>query len=266
MIYLKTIFSAPNEVKFIKLNLLESWDIVDKVVVCEYNKTHTGLSKPYYFENYLDTFTEEQKNRILYLKFDLSGITKESVTDHDIIHLNEKYMRGYFVEGLDLKNNDIVFSVDADEIIFRRFYPKIINSFSFFRKAFKLNLHQFYYKPNYLWIDKDFIAPTVCKGSYYHKFPSQWRYDGKLFLGRTGAHFSWQLTVDEMLEKLKNYGHAHNYGHLAQREILEDAVKNKKYPFNEKEDFRIRVLDFDKDAEYYPETFKQILNDFSYLL
>lgn len=266
MIYLKTIFSAPNEAKFIKLNLLESWDYVDKMIVCEYNKTHTGFPKPYYFESYLHMFTEEQKERIIYLKFDLTGITIESRTDHNIIHMNEKYMRGYFVKGINIKWNDIVFSVDADEIIFRSFYPKIINSFSLFHRAFKLNLHQFFYRPNYLWVDKDFIGPTVCKGSYYLRFPSQWRYDGKLFPEKAGAHFSWQLTVDEMIQKLKNYGHAHDYAHLANREILTDAVENKKYPFNEKEKFEIKILDFEKDAAFYPERFSSVADEFSSLL
>jgi hypothetical protein len=159
-----------------------------------------------------------------------------------------------------------VFSVDADEIIFGSSYPKILGSFSLFRRAFKLNLHQFFYKPNYLWVDKDFIGPTVCKGSYYHRFPSQWRYDGKLFQEKAGAHFSWQLTIDEMIEKLNNYGHAHDYAHLANREILADAVENKKYPFNEKERFEIRLLDFEKDAAYYPEKFKLVMDDFANLL
>ena len=54
MIYLKTYFYSPHEIKFLKLNLMEAYDYIDKFIICEYNMRHTGLSSKndYIFEKH----------------------------------------------------------------------------------------------------------------------------------------------------------------------------------------------------------------------
>ena len=98
------------------------------------------------------------------------------------------------------------------------------------------------------------------------RYPAQWRYEGKVHDEIVGCHFSWQLTIDEMIAKLSSYAHAADYGHLANREILTDAINNKKYPFNEKVDFQIRDIDYKSSPEYYPDTYKEFSQEFEYLL
>ena len=163
MIYLKTIFSAPNEIKFLKLNLSEAFPYVDKFIICEFNRTHIGSEREFIFENYWNQFTPEEKEKIIYIKGDISAFAKFSETDGRIIHdVNEKIIRGYFASQIKLENKDIIFSVDADEIIFGQEYPKIISQLKWWRPAIKLPLYQFYYRINYLWENNKFIAPTVC--------------------------------------------------------------------------------------------------------
>ena len=267
MIYLKTIFTCPNEVKYLKLNLKESFNYIDKFIICEFNRTHIGSEKELIFEQYLQEFTQEEQKKIIYIGADISHLAIYEPDNNEIIHNNERLMRGYFVKQLDLNGNDVVFSVDADEIIFGQYYEKVLKKIGFFTKAILLPLHQFFYRINYLWDNNTFIAPTVSKVSYYKNvYPAQWRYDGKLFSEKAGCHFSWCLTIDEMIAKLGMYSHHKDYRHLAKKEVLEDAVKNKTYPFDRKVDFHIKVIDFYRDKEFFPVSIYTMLDEFKYLI
>jgi len=267
MIYLKTIFSAPNEIKYLKLNLREAFDHIDNFIICEFNRTHTGEKRELIFERYLDQFSDEELDKIIYIGADISREAKPANGNSELAHKNEQLMRGYFASQVNLNSNDIIFSVDADEIIFGRYYEQIMDKLSFYNRAIKLPLHQFFYRTNYLWENKDFVAPTVCKASYYKKkYPAQWRYDGKLYPEKVGCHFSWLLTIDEMINKLNSYSHNPEYGHLARREILEEAVRTKTYPFDPSIDFSIKVLDMHKDKQYYPSKIYSMLDEFQHLM
>jgi Glycosyltransferase family 17 len=79
MIYLKTCFSAENEIKFLKLNLRESFKHIDKFIICEFNRTHTGAERELIFNKYSDFFTPEEKEKIIYIGADVSKKTKYSM-------------------------------------------------------------------------------------------------------------------------------------------------------------------------------------------
>ncbi|MBZ4646758.1 MAG: hypothetical protein JG777_2247 [Clostridia bacterium] len=267
MIYLKTIFSAPNEIKYLKLNLREAFDYIDNFIICEYNRTHTGEERELIFERYINQFSDAELDKIIYLGADISKEALLAKGNSEIAHKNEQLMRGYFASQVNLKGSDIVFSVDADEIIFGQFYEPITDKLGYFNRAIKLPLHQFFYRVNYLWENKDFIAPTVCKVKYYgKKYPAQWRYDGKLYPEKVGCHFSWLLTTEEMINKLNVYSHNPEYGHLARKDVCEEAVRTKTYPFDSSVDFKIRVLDVYKDTQYYPRKIYDMLDDFQYMM
>jgi len=87
-----------------------------------------------------------------------------------------------------------------------------------------------------------------------------------LYNKTVGCHFSWCLTIDEMLTKLQSYAHSYDYSHLAQRELLEDAIQKRTYPFDPNVDFQIRKLDIQSDREYYPHKIYEMLDEFEYLI
>lgn len=267
MVYLKTIFSAPSEIKFLKLNLREAFDHIDAFVVCEFNRTHIGKHRDLLFKSFLNQFSEEERGKIIYVPGDISRQAVEAEYSNVQAHWNERLMRGYFATKIPLKKHDVVFSVDADEIIFGYQYERILEKLSIFHPAYRLRLHQFYYRMNYLWENNEFIAPTVCYAWYYaFRYPGQWRYAGKLYKETAGCHFSWCLSIDDMINKLDAYAHHYEYGHLARPEILKKAVKEKIYPFDSSVDFRIRVLDPHKDPQYYPKSFFKMWDEFSGLI
>lgn len=268
MIYLRTIFSAPNEIKYLKLNLREAYPFIEKFIICEFNRTHVGEEKELIFENYFHSFTEEEQKKIIYIGADISAHTVMAKGDNNLAHKNEQLMRGYFASQLDLKGDDIIFAVDADEIVFGQYYEKITAKMRWpWVQAIRLPMFQFFYRADYLWENLIITAAAASRVKCYkNNYPAQWRDKGKLFKETVGCHFSWCLTIDEMIAKLQTYAHQSDYGHLAKREILKDAVKNKTYPFDPAVDFRIKVLNIHKDTGYYPPKIYTMLDEFKEIL
>lgn len=268
-VYFKTIFYAPLELPFIKMNLVESLHYVDKFIVVEGNRTHVGEPREYIFERYISAIPAELRHKILYIKADIAKDTVDCTGSNDgcQMHSNENVLWDSFEKYVDLQDNDIVISADADEVIYRKVYPLILNLLRPERPLI-LPLHQFFYRMNYLWKNETFWAPTAAYAGYYNRrpHPHKWRYDGKKFPIMAGCHFSWQLTIEQMLFKLKTYAHNDIYGHLADRKVLQDAVDKKKYPFDPDRHFVIDELSPDNDQIYYPESFFIFRSDFDHLL
>lgn len=230
MIYLKTYFYAPHEIPFLECNLAEAFPHIDKFIICEYNRTHTGHARNFIFDSLRTESLKSEK--VAYFPCDISEETVFADTNERAIHeINEPVMRGYFVKCLQLQDDDIIVSVDADEIIDSRVFPHILDHVRQHGTTL-LQLHQFMYKPTYFWKDNQFIAPTAAKYSAFkNRYPAAWRYEGKLFPEVVGCHFSWCMSVDAMIAKLKSYGHP-QYRVYADKGVLESAIRDKKYPFD----------------------------------
>jgi hypothetical protein len=257
----KTLFSSPNEVAFIRMNLLETEAHVDQFIVCEFDRTHTGQPRDFLFENFRHEFSESEWKRITYIKAEIGGMVKDGFNNSENSHYNEDVMRGYFIRVVDIESKDIVISVDADEIIFSRCYPDIINSLGFFTRAVKLELNQFFYRLDYLWLNERFIAPTVCYGSYYKKQNSRWRYDGKLYKGVVGTHFSWCIPIDDMVKKITTNAHQNDYAKKINYNVMRDAVANKSYPFDDRE-FKILSVNTNDFPNLYPSSINKVKSMF----
>ena len=265
MIYFKTYFYSHHEVPFLILNLRECYKYVDKFVICEFNYTHTGIKRNYIWDQHKHKFPTELIDKVVYLQIDMSNIVKNGVNNENIIHsVNEPYMRGSFTKYLNLQDNDIIISVDADEIIYGEMYPELIQIVKN-KGSICLTLNQFFYRVNYYWIDNPFRAPTIALYKTYKKtFPSQWRYQGETYNKMVGCHFSWCMSVDDMLIKMKCAGHGPRYRHLEKKEILEDAVQNCKYPFSQRS-FNIKIIDFDT-SPIIPKQMLKMKDDFKDLI
>lgn len=245
MIYLKTYFYVEHEFQFLSLNLKQAYNHIDKFIICEFNRTHTGMPRDFIGKDTLFKHLPTDKlDKVLYLPIDISDYSVEAYNNEELIHqINEPVMRSIFMKFLDLKDDDIVVSVDADEIIYENTYPRILK-FLETKPACSLNLHQFFYKKNYLWKNVDFIAPVAAK--FYHfknSFPCNLRYGEPVLSEKAGCHFSWCMSVDEMIYKLHTYSHP-RYRFCADKELLEDAIFNKKYPFDLSVKFDIEVVDY----------------------
>ena len=251
MRYLKTYFYVAHELPFIKANLLESQDSVDYFIVCEYDKTHTGMPRPFIGKDKLfDCLPSELHSKLIYLPLEIGKYTKEAYNNENLIHkINEPVMRSIFMKHMQMTDEDIVISVDADEIIYRDAYSSIYAELEKV-DVVQLKLNQFFYKKTYLWENISFIAPVAAKYKYFKKkFPCNLRYEGKVMDEVVGCHFSWCMNVDEMIYKLHTYSHP-KYRSCADRDLLREAVKNKTYPFDPNINFQI--LEIPENSELLP--------------
>lgn len=247
MIYLKTYFYTPHEIKYLVANLIESHKHIDYFIVCESNIHHTGRSRDLIYERLkvIDSFPEKLREKVIYLPFDLSSSAGDGYNNEDVIHqVNEPLMRSAFSQVLNFQDNDIIFSVDADEIIYGDSYSFLIKEVKK-HSCIRINFNQFFYKFNYLWKNQDFTSPIGARYSHFRqRFPANWRDEGKLVEGKHGAHLSWCMTVDEMIFKLDTYSHP-RYRFCSDTKLLHSAIDNKEYPFDKSVDFKITELEWD---------------------
>jgi hypothetical protein len=72
------------------------------------------------------------------------------------------------MKHIEMKDDDIVISVDADEIIYRDAYRSIFAELDK-TDVVQLKLHQFFYKKTYLWENTSFVAPVAARYKYFKK-------------------------------------------------------------------------------------------------
>lgn len=239
---LKTYFYAEHELRFIAANLIEGHEHFDRFIVCEHNRTHTGRPRDMIgWERLRDSLPSHLLSKVEYVPLDISKLTVEAYDDEETIHnVNEPVMRSSFMCVCSLDPDDVVFSVDADEIIYASAYEPAAQ---IARRdgACLLTLNQFFYRLNWLWEGNEFVAPTVALAKTL-QFPSNIRYTGTRLPGFAGCHFSWCLTPEQMVYKLHTYAHP-RYRFCADLELLTRSIAEKRYPFDESVDFRLRELE-----------------------
>jgi len=245
MIYLKTYMYAPHELEFIITNLEECYDHIDKMIVCEFNINHTGVKREYEFLDLKDRIPEHLRDKLDYHACDVYDVTARAYEDEPAIHrVNEPVMRSWFTKLYDFNDNDIIISIDADEIIYGDKIPYIVDQVNN-NGVVSLKMRQFFYKKTYLWENLTFKSAIACLfRNIQPKYPNNWRDIGVLTDQFVGCHFSWCMTPKEMVHKLDTYSHP-QYRFCSDEKLLEDAIENKKYPFDDGTQFDIRELEPD---------------------
>lgn len=243
MIYLKTYMYAQHELEFIIANLQECYDHIDKMIVCEFNINHTGEKRNFEFEDLCSKVPENLRDKLDYHACDIYDITARAFNDEDTIHrVNEPIMRSFFTTLYDFDPEDIIISVDADEILYREEIQGVIDKVKT-NNIVSLKMRQFFYKKTYLWEDIIWRSAIACKFKAINPaYPNNWRDTGVPTEDFVGCHFSWCMSTEAMIKKLYTYSHP-CYRFCADKEILQDAIDNKKYPFDKNRSFNIKEID-----------------------
>lgn len=262
-IYAKTIVSSKTELPYVAMNLAELSGVVDEFLICESNMTHTGefvghKLKKFFMENLAG-------NNIRFIEVDLRTKTKPWSENSDDLHFNEQLIRNGFTHYIRLEDDDIVISMDADEVLFRnrtRTILKRLNRRFLNRGSYVLKLNQVIYKISYKWIDCDFRGPIIAKASYFLQNENpQWRYEGFPTLRKSGTHFTWIMTPEDMVKKIKRYSHRVENEKFAEVSLLKESIANKKYPFEANRPFNI-VVSKKFTERYYPRSLRANLFHF----
>ena len=112
------------------------------------------------------------------------------------------------------------------------------------------------YKISYLWTDCNFQGPIISRASYFIDKPEpQWRYDGSRTFLKSGTHFSWVMSINDMIEKIKKYSHRAENEIFADKGLLTDAVIQKRYLFEPSRPFKIKELN-SYESRCYPKSLK----------
>lgn len=252
MLYLKSYCYSKHELPFIIANLDEGFNHIDKLILYEYNFTHTGLPKEYEIEKVLHLIPENLKTKLVYKKIDLTNYTEYAVNDENTCHqVNENIQRSWLFndDEIILQDDDIIIDIDIDEIVYASSYDDLILELNKANKPISIKLNQFFFKNTYLWSNLIFDAPAIYKYKMVRNMNKTvkgvvckyQRYCSHKTSKIYGCHMSWVMPVDDMLKKIYSGAHT-KYHHLGKREILEKAIEDKKYVFDLKRPFDIIEL------------------------
>ena len=136
MIYDLFCFFNELDVLYERLNYLDKY--VDKFVICESNVTHTGMPKPFVFEENQERFSKF-KSKIIYLKF--------FGEKHDNAWVNENLQRNFILNQVNFEINDKIIISDVDEIPSENFIKKLV---SYEGNEILISIQEFsFFWPNY---------------------------------------------------------------------------------------------------------------------
>ena len=251
MIYLKSYCYNKHELAFVIANLMEGYNFIDKLLLYEYNFTHTGIPKKYELEPLIKLIPEHLQSKLYYKKVDITNYVEYAYENGPLIHeINEPIQRSWAFNDPDIKfnNDDIIIDIDIDEIIYKSSYISLIKELEEKNRPLSIRLNQFFYKNTYLWSNLNFASPTIykysmtgnkiIKGLKIKNFRDVETQTSNIY----GCHMSWVMPVDYMLKKLHSYSHP-EYRHFCNKEILEKAIKEKKYIFDLNRPFNIQELE-----------------------
>lgn len=244
------------------MNLEEMLDLVDYFLITEANVTHTGEARKFEFLDRYQTELEAISDKISCIRMDLQQDTILSFLNPDILHGNEQKIRDGFRQNLEIYPDDIVISCDADEVLFNkrmRAHIRRIQRLPWSKDSYRLRLHQVIYRLNYLWKDCNFQGPVICRAAHFmNQDNPQWRYSGSRTFRKSGTHFSWVMTIEDMVKKIYRYSHRAENEIFASHEMLSVAVNEKKYIFEPERKFTIvETNSYKKNC--YPQSLKKFI-------
>lgn len=245
----KTNFKIYDCITFYQANMLFQLrfevlkDVVDYFVICEANKTHTGLKKKF---NFNPKIPDKYKEKIIYIKVkDLPNINIKGKKDYKLLRLQ---MENLFKGIKFAKPDDLIVFSDEDEIP----NPQLINTFNFQKYKFGIFLqNMYYYKLNIINVNEgngNWAGPRICQRknlksffklrllktkNLYYPF---WRIDKERniqLIKNGGWHFTYLMTLKEISNKIKNMAHTEfNKNEFKDILNIKKKIKNLQDPFN----------------------------------
>ncbi len=234
-------------------------DIVDYFVVCEANKSHSGIKKTF---NFNPNIPKKYKDKIIYIKVtDLPNIKIKGKKDYKLLSLQ---MENLF-KGIKIANpDDIIIFSDEDEIP----NPNMIKNFNFEKFKFGIFLqNMYYYKLNIMNTDEgngNWAGTRICQKKSLKSFfklrllklknlnYTFWRVDKEKsiqLIKDGGWHFTYLMKPEDISKKIEDMAHTEfNKSEFKNISFIENNIKNLQDPFNRKLNLKKTVID-----DSYPE-------------
>lgn len=233
-----------NELDVLKIRFEELYDVVDRFVLVESDKTFRGQPKPYYFEENKEHYTK-YLDKIVHIK--LVDTNDYGVDEHHEPWEREYWQRNQVMQGLnDCSPDDIIILSDVDEIprrnIIRDLSFDFIESIELTGFSYSINMHDcgFYTikAVKYSHIDSPQNIRTTPPNSivknggwHFSSLGDEYHISHKL---KSFAH--WELDIPErtdpakikqrMLDGVDIIGDGHRYMKLEIDETWPEEIKN----------------------------------------
>ena len=222
-------FTFYNELDMLEFRLMELNDVVDIFVIVEATTTHSGLPKELNFHKNKHRFLNWLPKIHYYV---VDNLPKGNSSSHD--WFREEYQRDaikFALTQISPNPNDTILISDLDEIPNTQIINYFINNPTF-NECLGLSMDWYYYNLN----TKLNIPPSRnAKILRYQKMlttglsPSQIRLEDWMYLENGGWHFSFFMSVDKIIEKLKSYAHQeYNTKEIINPERLRKLIKEGK--------------------------------------
>lgn len=163
MIYYSVMLN--NELEMLQLQFIINYNIVDKFIIIESNKTFSGLDKPYYFDQNKTLF-EKYQDKIIHLKIKQNEVVEDITFENfNLIYtpyknnwIREKDQREGFLKTMSFNDDDLIFFSDADEIVF---LDKVLSQIDYDKVNYFNLIHCKYYI-NITDIPREFVKNANC--------------------------------------------------------------------------------------------------------
>jgi beta-1,4-mannosyl-glycoprotein beta-1,4-N-acetylglucosaminyltransferase len=212
-------FIFNNEVDILKRRLESLFDTVDRFVIVEATKTHSGKEKELVFRPEL---IGELSNKVTYIVVNDMPEVEGTVTDKS--WARERHQRDAIMRGLaQCKDNDIIIISDCDEIP----SPSAIQSYDGSNELRSFDMDLFYYnhetKAQQRWRDSKILPYGLLK-----KYSPCWaRYKEAEPIPDGGEHLSYFGGIDSIIRKLENTAHVeYDNPHYKDPERIKKAIEN----------------------------------------
>ena len=276
MVKNKTNFKIYDCITFYQANMLFQLrfeilkDVVDYFVICEANKTHTGLKKNF---NFNPKIPDKYKEKIIYIKVkDLPDINIKGKKDYKLLRLQ---MENLFKGIKFAKPDDLIVFSDEDEIP----NPQLINTFNFQKYKFGIFLqNMYYYKLNIININEgngNWAGSRICQRKNLKSFFKLrllktknlnypfWRIDKEKniqLIKNGGWHFSYLMTPEEISNKIKDMAHTEfNKNEFKDILNIKKKIKDLQDPFNR--NFILKKTNIDNTYPNYIIKNKKLFKD-----
>jgi beta-1,4-mannosyl-glycoprotein beta-1,4-N-acetylglucosaminyltransferase len=226
-------FTFFNELDMLECRLEYLYDKVDQFVLVEADITHSGKSKPFYFDLNKDRYSK-YLSKITHIKLE----TDPSQYDwtHDLSknfnnaswHV-ENHQRNSILDGIkDLPDNAVIMLSDLDEIPNRDAIPRAIRMLEQ-RLAVSLETRQFYYNLGQCLVEPWPATVVVKKQILNRVSPQQLRdaKNGNVLIKKGGWHLTYFGSVDAIRNKIMNFAHQeYNNETFTDPSYIEQRVRN----------------------------------------
>ncbi len=235
----------------LRFNILNKY--VDKFVVVEATRDHAGNEKKLNFN--INDFQKFKDKIIYHVVEDIPKVVDDYKKGWSKNFFRENYHRNSISKAIEMCDpNDLILISDADEIPnFESLEKYKVKSFALFSQK------NYYYKLN-LQSDDKWLGTGIC----YKKFlkSPQWlrnkRFMRRGFLRKLffktqiiyngGWHFSFLKTPEEIVKKMKSYGHGELNNKINIKDI-NDSILSKKFFINP--NIKLNTVEIDENFPEY---------------